>query len=91
MDVDEVTVKTDKPKDPKRVAWGKKMGVANKGKKREANIEEEVRVNYKYVYVPLTLAGVGLAFYVMYYSKPKPKEIEFKPVSTVRRNLNYNL
>ena len=67
---EEITVVTsnEKPKNPNRVNWARKLGQMNKGKKKI--LTEENTSNYNmYYYTSLLIGGIGLAAFVWYYTK----------------------
>ena len=74
----------DKPKDPKKVAWGKKMGQMNKGKKKI--LTEESTSNYSMYYTPLIIGGIGLAAFVWYYTRNAKTEVDI-PVTSKQNDV----
>ena len=93
--VEEVTIKEEKPKNPKRVAWAKKLGQMNKGKKKVKEEEESDAVTNNTIYfAPLALAAVGIVAYVVFYSKNEVKENSTESKSEqpkTKRSLDLNL
>ena len=85
-------VKTEKIKDPKRVAQGKKLAAISrqakerKAKEREASIRNEERercdeeggsfLKYSSVFIPVVLFG---GYYLFYLRKKEPEKKEEEP------------
>ena len=77
----EQVTNTEKPKNAKRVEWGKKLGQLNKGRKKtitnEVSIEKETTNYYPFLWI----GGIGLAGYVLYYTTKTIVKTETAPVT----------
>ncbi len=63
---DENVTNNEKPKDPKKVLWGRKLGQANKGRKKTSTEVNPSEIHY---YPFFFIGGISIAAFVWYYTR----------------------